>query len=190
MRSIISQTNTFNIVPVSVPLNSVRRTLKSLCVRKTDKYIPQFAFWISRLFIELAIKNSRVRLTLDCSLNNINGPGIFRTDADKPDFQVCYFDVLNEEQLYNEYISKQINNFEDNENIQFKIIHLKSKINKEETFDATEELRTLIKDGSGSDRTNEKRRARSVFNILNKKIVSELESIWKSRARPKFLFGR
>ena len=168
----------------------MRRTLKSFCVRKIDKYIPQFAFWISRLFIELANKNSRVRLTLDCSWNNINGPGIFRIDADKTDFQVCYFDVLNEEQLYNEYICKQINTFEDNENIQFKIIPLKSKTNREETFDATEELRTLIKDGSSSDRKNEKRRARSAFNILNKKFVSELGSIWKSRARSKFLFGR
>ena len=56
-RSIISQTNISNIVPASVPLNSVRRILKSFCVRKTDKYMPQSALWISSLFIELANKN-------------------------------------------------------------------------------------------------------------------------------------
>ena len=53
----------------------------------------------------------------DCSGNNINGPEKFGTDADKPDFQTCYFNVLNDQQLYNEYISKQINNSEDKENI-------------------------------------------------------------------------
>ena len=162
-RSIISQTNTFNIYPASVPLNSVRIILESACVRRTDKYITQSALWINRLFIELANKNERVCYTLDCSRNNINGPRKFRTDADKPDFQTCYFNVLNDEQLYNEYVSKRINNSEDKENIQFKIIYLKIKANKEETFDTTEELCTLTKNGTGSDRTNEKRRARGIF---------------------------
>ena len=98
-RLIISQTNIFNIFPASVPLNGIRRILESICVRKTDKCIPQSALWVNRLFIELANKNERVCLMLDCSGNNINGPRKFKTDEDKPDFQISYFNDLNDEQL-------------------------------------------------------------------------------------------
>ena len=85
-RYIISQTNILNIFSDSFPLNSVQRILETVCIRKTDKYIPQSALWISRLFIELANKNERVFLMLNCSGNNTKGLGKFRTDADKPDF--------------------------------------------------------------------------------------------------------
>ena len=40
-RTILSQTNIFNILPASVPLNAVKRILDSVCVRKTTKYIPR-----------------------------------------------------------------------------------------------------------------------------------------------------
>ena len=140
-RTILSQTNIFNIFPASVSLASVRKILEGICIRKTRKYIPQFALWISRLFIELANRDDRVCLTLDCSGINKDGPGRFRTEADKPDFQTCYFDLASDEQAYNEFVSKQINESESNDGIQFKIIYLMSKTNKEESFDATEELR-------------------------------------------------
>ena len=65
--TIISLTNIINIFPASVSLNSVQMILESVCVRKTDKYIPQSTLWISRLFTELANKNERVCLTLNCS---------------------------------------------------------------------------------------------------------------------------
>ena len=45
--------------------------------------------------------------------------------------QTCYFNVINDEQLFNVYISEWINNSEDKDNIQFKIIHLKSKTNNQ-----------------------------------------------------------
>ena len=90
-RSIIYQTHIFNILPASVPLNSVQRILENVCVRKTDKYIPQSTLWISRLFIELASKNERVCLTLNCSGNIINKPGKFTIDADKTDFSNLLF---------------------------------------------------------------------------------------------------
>ena len=56
-------------------------------------------------------------------------------------------------------------------------------------FDATEGLQNLIRNGSGSDRTNGKRRARDVFSILNKQFTSGIGPIRKSRARPKLLLG-
>ena len=66
-QTILSQTNIYNIFPATVPLNSVRKILEGACIRKTSKYIPQASLWISRLFIELANRNDKVCLTLDCS---------------------------------------------------------------------------------------------------------------------------
>ena len=56
-KTILSQTNIFNIFPASVPLSAVKRILDGVCVRKTTKYIPRTSLWINRLFIELANKN-------------------------------------------------------------------------------------------------------------------------------------
>ena len=84
-RTTLSQTNILNIFPASVSLAHVRRILESVCIRKTRKYIPLSALWISGLFIELANINDRVCLTLDCSSINKDGPGRFRTKAVKPD---------------------------------------------------------------------------------------------------------
>ena len=110
-RTILSQTNIFNIFPVSVSQAPMRRILESVCIRKTRKYIPQSALWIGRLFIELANRNDRVCLTLDCSGINKDVPGRFRTKADKPDFQNCLFNVANYKQSYNEFVSQHIKRF-------------------------------------------------------------------------------
>ena len=56
-RTILSQTNILNIFPASASLASVRTILEDACIRKTRKYIPQSALWISKLFIELANRN-------------------------------------------------------------------------------------------------------------------------------------
>ena len=75
----------------------------------------------------LANRHDRVYLTLDCSGINKGGPQRFRKVADKPDFQTCHFNHASDEQAYNEFISKRINEIESNDRIQFKIIHLKIK---------------------------------------------------------------
>ena len=90
-RTIFSQTNIFNIFPASVPPAHARKILESVCIRKTRKYIPQSKLWSSRLFVELANRNDRVCLTLDCSGTNKDGTGRFRTKVDKPDFQMRLF---------------------------------------------------------------------------------------------------
>ena len=163
-RTILSQTNIFNIFPASVSLAHERRILGSVCIRKTRKDIPLSSLWISRLFIKLANRNDRVFLTLDCSGIKQEGPGRFRTEADKPDFQSCYFNVASDKQSYNEFVSQRINSMETDNRIQFKIIHLKSKANRGETFDATEELCDLNKNNgsSGTDKDN-KKRPRTIF---------------------------
>ena len=98
-RTILSQTNIFNIFPASVSLNMVRKILEGVCIRKTSKYIPHASLWISRLFIELANRNDKVCLTLDCSNTNRDGPGRFRSEADNPDKQLCYFNSANDERV-------------------------------------------------------------------------------------------
>ena len=121
--------------------------------------------WINRLFIELANRNDRFCLILDCSGINKDGPQRFRTEAEKTDFQTCFFHVANDEQNYNGFVSQHINKSETNDRIQFKIIHLKSKRNREETFDATEELHDLIKNNSAGTSGDNKKRVRTIFGM-------------------------
>ena len=144
-RTILSETNIYNIFPVTVSLNNVRKILEGACIRKTSKYIPQASLWISRLFIELANRNDKVCLTLDCSNTNKDGPGRFRTEADNPDNQLCYFNSVNDEQVYNEFVSKRIKSSDPENDFHFEIVEVKSKTNKNISFDATNELRQLNK---------------------------------------------
>ena len=129
-KTILSQTNIFNIFPASVSLNSVKRILDRSCVRKTTRYIPRSLLWINRLFIELANKSQKVCLTLDCSNTNRDGPSRFRSDADNPDKQVCYFNTPTDEQVYNEFIARRIKSKELKDEIQFEITDVKSKSKK------------------------------------------------------------
>ena len=144
-RTILSQTNIFNIFPASVSLNMVRKILEGVCIRKTSKYIPHASLWISRLFIELANRNDKVCLTLDCSNRNRDGPGRFRSEADNPDNQFCYFNSPNDEQVYNEFVSRRIKNSESENDFHFEIIEVKSKTNKNVSFNATNKLQELNK---------------------------------------------
>ena len=139
-RTILSQTNIYNIFPATVSLNNVRKILEGACIRKTSKYIPQASLWISRLFIELANRNDKVCLTLDCSNTNKDGPGRFLTDADNPDNQLCYFDSVNDEQVYNEFVGKHIKSSVSENDFYFQIVEVKSKTNKNISLDATNEL--------------------------------------------------
>ena len=138
-RTILSQTNIYNIFASTVPFNNVRKILEGACIRKTNKYIPQASLWISRLFIELVNRDDKVCLTLDCSNTNRDGPGRFRTEADNPDFQACYFNSANHEQVYNGIVSERINSSVSDQKFQFKIVELKSKTNREVSFNASEE---------------------------------------------------
>ena len=139
-RLILSETNIYNIFPATVPLPSARKILETACSRKTIKYIPQNALWLNRLFIELSNRDDRLYLIFDCSGINKDSPGRFRTEADNPEFQTCYFNSANDEHIYNEFVSKRINSAEDSENFHFKVIKLKSKTNKNVSFDATANL--------------------------------------------------
>ena len=63
-------------------------------------FLTRTSLWINRLFIELAYKNEKVCLTLDCSNTNRDGPRSFRSEADNPNKQICYFNTPTDEQVY------------------------------------------------------------------------------------------
>ena len=149
-KTILSQTNIFNIFPASVSLIAVKRVLEGVCVRKTTKYIPCNSLWINRLFIELANKSQKVCLTLDCSNTNRDGPSRFRSEADNPDKQVCYFNTPTDEQVYNEFIARRIKSKELQDEIQFEITNVKSKSNKSVVFDVSNKIEKLINENDTS----------------------------------------
>ena len=154
-KTILSQTNIFNIFPASVSLNSVRRILDGSYVRKTTRYIPRSLLWINRLFIELANKSKKVCLTLDCSNTNRDGPSRFRSDADNPEKQVCYFNTPTDEQVYNEFIARRIKSKELKNEIQFEITDVKSKSKKNVIFDVSSKIEKLVNNDTSTGRTSE-----------------------------------
>ena len=196
-RLILPQTNIFNIFPASVPINSVRKILEGACSRKTKKYKSQNAFWLNRLFFDLANTNDKICLTIDSSGVNKDGPGRFRTKADNPEFQVCYFNSKNDEQVYNAFISQIINNDENENDFHFKIIRQKSKTNKNVTFESSEELNNLKENDSAS--SGSEKRAKTAFEIrgsssnlfygegIDKKTADNSRERSRKRAKPRFL---
>ena len=203
-RTILSQTNIFNIFPASVSLNMVRKILEGVCIRKTSKYIPHASLWISRLFIELANRNDKVCLTLDCSNRNRDGPGRFRSEADNPDNQFCYFNSPNDEQVYNEFVSRRIKNSESENDFHFEIIEVKSKTNKNVSFNATNKLQELNKNNdtttSRSSETFRAGTAKTLSGITGSGIrksnneysrsISRDDEIVRKRAKPGYLLKR
>ena len=178
-RTILSQTNIYNIFPATVSLNNVRKILEGACIRKTSKYISQASLWISRRFIELANRNDKVYLTLDCSNTYKDGPGRFRTDADNPDNQLCYFNSVNDEQFYNEFVSKRIKNSDSENDFHFQIVEVKSKTNKNISFDATNELKQLNK----NDTKRGRERVKTSFGSKRTSRISESSGMFADNAR-------
>ena len=196
-KTILSQTNIFNIFPASVSLSSVRRILDGSCVRKSSKYIPRSQLWINRLFIELANKSQKVCLTLDCSNTNRDGPSRFRSNADNPDKQVCYFNSPTDEQVYNEFVARRIKSKEIQNEIQFEITDVKSKSNKNVVFDVSSKIEKLVNENGASrsglsdETTTRETLARREIRRAernNKNFISIREN--NERAKPKYLLGR
>ena len=193
-KTILSQTNIFNIFPASVSLNSVRRILDNSCVRKSSKYIPRSHLWINRLFIELANKSQKVCLTLDCSNTNRDGPSRFRSNADNHDKQVCYFNSPTDEQVYNEFIARRIKSKELQNEIQFEITDVRSKTNKNVVFDVSSKIQKLVNEngtsrsGFSETRTRETLAGRREIKRARKNFISVREN--NERAKPKYLLGR
>ena len=160
-KKILSQTNIFNIFPPSDLFHTVSKILQSNCVPTTAKYVPVRSLWINRLFIDLANRDERNSLTIDCSGTNKNGPGSYRTKDDNPEKQICYFNEPQNDQVYNVFISKRIKfgNFE--KGIYFKIDPVKSMTDSE-TVSAKKKLE---RNGSSNDRLLERDRSPIAGNL-------------------------
>ena len=125
-QKILSQTNIFNIFPASVPFNSVTKILQADCISRGKNYIPIRLLWLTRLFTELANSHEKHCLTIDCSYLNKNGPGRFRTKAENPEKQVCYFAKPNDDKFFNTFLSNRIKTAEYENKIYFKIERIRS----------------------------------------------------------------
>ena len=134
-QKVISQTNIFNIFPASVPFNTVAKVIQSNCILQSKKYVPARSLWLNRVFSDLANSHEKHCLTIDCGYLNKNGPGRYRSSADNPEKQVCYFNKPGDDVFYNTFISERIKENEYSEDIYFKIEKVRGNSDRE-NFDA------------------------------------------------------
>ena len=73
-------------------------------------------------------------LTIDCSTENRNSPVRYRTSAENPDQQVCYFNKPQDDIFYNVFISKRIKAEDFDQGIYSKIEKLEER--QKESLDA------------------------------------------------------
>ena len=192
-QKIISQTNIFNIFPASVPYNTVSKIIQSNCILQSKKYVPARSLWLNRVFSDLANSHEKHCLIIDCGYLNKNGPGRYRSSADNPEKQVCYFNKPGDDVFYNTFISERIKEDKYKEGIYFKIEKVRGN-NDKENFDAKRILDLDLEDGSSDARTN------GVFSDSKpeqngagtKRYGDSFEHLYRKRrrsAKPKFLSG-
>ena len=180
-QQIISQTNIFNIFPSSVPYNTVAKVIQSNCILQSKKYVSARSLWLSRVFTNLANSHEKLCLTIDSGFHNKNGPGRYRSSADNPEKQVCYFNKPNDDVFYNTFISERIKGENYNEGISFKIEKVRGKTDQE-NFDA----KRTLEDGTSNDSEPEQ------VGAGTKRLRDSFEHFWRKQrksARPKFLTG-
>ena len=149
--------------------------------------MPACQLWLNRLFTDLANSHEKSCLTIDCGYINQNGPGRFRTQAENPEKQVCYFAKPNEDKFYNTFISRRIKGDDFENKIYFQIEKLRSK-DGVQTFSA----KKTLENGSSSIRRTEFR-SREQLGTGSKRSAEADEYFFKryrKSARPRFLYKR
>ena len=149
-QTIISKTNIINIFPASVPQDSVAKIIHSNCILQSKKYVPARSLCLNRVFTDLANSHEKHCLTTDCSYINKNGPGRYRSLAENPEKQVCYFNKPNEDVFYNAFLSERIKGEKFDDGIYFKIEKVRGKTDKK-NFDA----KRTLEDGASNARSSE-----------------------------------
>ena len=190
-QKIISQTNIFNIFPASVPHNTVAKIIQSNCILQSKKYVPARSLWLNRVFTDLTNSHQKHCLTIHCGYINKNGPGRYRSSADNPEKQVCYFSKPNGDVFYNTFVSEQIKGGKFDDGIFFKIEKVKGKTDKE-NFDTK---RTLENDASNARSNKFFDDSKSEQNGAGtKRYGHSFEYLYRKHsrrsARPKFLSGQ
>ena len=143
----ISQTNILNIFPASAPHNTAAKIIQSNCILQSKKYVPVRSLWLNTVFTNLANSHEKLCLTIDCGYINKNRPGRYRSSADNPEKQVCYFNKPNDDIFYNTFLSERIKGEKYDEAIYFKIEKVRGKTDKE-NFDS----KKTLEDGTSNAR--------------------------------------
>ena len=189
-QKIISQTNIFNIFPASVPHNTVAKIIQSNCILQSKKYVPARSLWLNRVFTDLANSHEKHCLTIDCGYINKNGPGRYRSLADNPEKQVCYFNKPNDDVFYNTFISERIKAEKFDDGIYFKIEKVRGKTDKE-NFDAKKTLEDGTSNAGSSEFFNDSKLEQN--GTGTKRYGDSFEHLYRKRSRrsakPKFLAG-
>ena len=145
--------------------------------------------WLIRLFTELAISHEKHCLTLDCSYLNKNGPGRYRTRAENPEKQVCYFAKPNDDKFFNTFLSNRIKTAEYEDKIYFQIERIRSA-DGSHTFS----VRKTPENGTGrAGSSNFQPSEHEQIGIGSKRPSDTAEYFFRrdrKSARPQFLDGR
>ena len=177
----------FNIFPASVPFNSVTKILQANCVSRGKTYIPVRLLWLTRLFTELANSHEKHCLTIGCSYLNKNGPGRFRTQAENPEKQVCYFAKANDDKFFNTFLSNRIKSAEYENKLYFKIERIRSADGLQ-TFSVKKTLENgTSRAGSSNLQFNEQSGGGTKRSL---DVVEYFFRRDRKSARPQFLDGR
>ena len=142
-------------------------------------------------FSDLANSHEKHCLTIDSGYINKNGPGRYRSSAEYPEKQVCYFNEPNDDVFYNTFISEQIKGKKYDDGIYFKIEKLRGRTDKE-NFDA----KRTLEDGASKARSNELflDSKSEQTGAGTKRYGDPFEYFYRKHsrrsARPKFLSGR
>ena len=97
--------------------------------------MPIRSLWLNRVFTDLVNSEEKHCLTTDCSTENRNGPGQYRTSADNSDQRLCYFNKPQDDIFYNVFVRKRIKAENFDQGILFKIEKVRGNTEKE-NFDA------------------------------------------------------
>ena len=127
---------------------------------------------------------------MDCGYINKNEPGRYRSLADNPEKQVCYFNKPNDDVFYNTFISERIKGETFNGGIYFKIEKVRGKTDKE-NFDA----KRTLEDGASNARSSKffddsKPEQNGAGTKIHGDSLEQLCRKHRRSARPKFLSGR
>ena len=117
---------------------------------QSKKYVPAHSLWLNRVFTDLANSHEKHCLTNEWGYINENGPGRYRSSAENPEKQVCYFNKPNDDVFYNTFISERIKGEKYDEDIYFKMEKVRGKTDKE-NFDA----KKTSEDGASNVESNE-----------------------------------
>ena len=93
------------------------------------------SLWLNRVITDLANSHEKYCSTIDCSYQNKNSPGRYRSSPGNPAEQVCYQKVssfgLNDGKYYNIFTSKRIREEGYDNGIYFKIEKIRGRTDRE-----------------------------------------------------------